>query len=145
MRNFFPHLSFAALLVFTIGCATSVDMDSMNHRIDDNAVRLAALENAQVKQDQKATSEKGEKLQALQDEIETLRKDFADSKWAVGDLTEKMESFTAYMDEVEQFMIQFRKKGGDIDKALEEITNRIEADVRNLSEKLKKMLEEESR
>jgi len=144
MRNFFPHLSFIVLLAFTAGCATSVDMDSVNYRIDDNAARLATLENIKVKQDQEATSEKGGKLQALQAEIETLRKDFADSRWAVGDLTEKMESFTAYMDEVEQFMVQFRKKGGEIDKALEDMTNRIEADVRSLAEKLKEMLEEES-
>ena len=144
MRNFFPHLSFIVLLAFTAGCATSVDMDSVNYRIDDNAARLATLENIKVKQDQEATSEKGGKLQALQAEIETLRKDFADSRWAVGELTEKMESFTAYMDEVEQFMVQFRKKGGEIDKALEDMTNRIEADVRSLAEKLKEMLEEES-
>ena len=145
MRNFFPHLSFIALLAFTAGCATSVDMDSVNHRIDDNTSRLATLENAQVKQDQKAASEKDEKLQALQAEIETLRKLFADSKWAVGDLAEKVESFAAYREEIEQFMAQFRKKGGEMDKALEELTNRIEADVRSMAEKLKKMLEEESR
>ncbi|MDF1524865.1 MAG: hypothetical protein RRA15_05035 [bacterium] len=144
MRNFFPHLGFIALLAFTVGCATSVDMDSVNRRIDDNASRLATLENAQVKQDKKAVSEKSDKLQALQAEIDTLRKDFADSKWAVGDLAEKVESLTAYLDEVEQFMIQFRKKGGEIDNVLEELTNRIEADVRGLAEKLKKMLEEES-
>ena len=145
MRNFFPHLSFIALLAFTAGCATSVDMDSVNHRIDDNASRLATLETAQVKQDREAASEKGEKLQALQAEIETLRKDFADSRWAVGDLAEKVESFAAYREEIEQFMAQFRKKGGEIDKTLEDMTNRIEADVRSLAEKLKKMLEEESR
>ena len=145
MRNFFPHLSFIALLAFTVGCATSVDMDSVNRRIDDNASRLATLENAQVKQDQQAASEKDEKLQALQAEIETLRKDFADSKWAVGDLAEKVESFAAYREEIEQFMAQFRKKGGEMDKALEELTNRIEADVRSMAEKLKEMLEEESR
>ncbi|MCJ7500317.1 hypothetical protein MUP29_08680 [bacterium] len=145
MRNFFPHLSFIALLAFTVGCATSVDMDSVNRRIDDNASRLATLENAQVKQDQQAASEKDEKLQALQAEIETLRKDFADSKWAVGDLAEKVEFFAAYREEIEQFMAQFRKKGGEMDKALEELTNRIEADVRSMAEKLKEMLEEESR
>jgi len=145
MRNLFPHLSVIALLVLTVGCATAVDMDSLNRRIDDNATRLATLENAQVKQDQEAESEKDKKLQALEAEIESLHKDFADSKWAVGDLTEKMESFTAYMEEVEQVIVQFRKKGGEIDKALEEMTNRIEADVRSLAEKLKTMLEEESR
>jgi len=145
MRVLFPHLSVIALLVLTVGCATAVDMDSLNRRIDDNATRLATLENAQVKQDQEAESEKGKKLQALEDEIESLQKDFADSKWALDDLTEKMESFTAYMEEVEQFIVQFRKKGGEMDKALEEMTNRIEADVRSLAEKLKTMLEEESR
>ena len=145
MKSASHILPLIALLAFTVGCATSVDMDSVNYRIDDNASRLATLENDQAKQDKKAASEKGEKLQALQAEIETLRKDFADSRWAVGDLTEKMESFTAYMDEVEQFMVQFRKKGGEIDKTLEDMTNRIEADVRSLAEKLKKMLEEESR
>ena len=145
MRVLFPHLSVIALLVLTVGCATAVDMDSLNRRIDDNATRLATLENAQVKQEQEAESEKGKKLQALEDEIESLQKDFADSKWALDDLTEKMESFTAYMEEVEQFIVQFRKKGGEMDKALEEMTNRIEADVRSLAEKLKTMLEEESR
>ena len=145
MRSYFPHLSIVVLAVFAAGCATSVDMDSVNRRIDDNAGRIAFLENAQVKQDQKAASEKGEKLQALQAEIETLRKDFADSKWAVGDLAEKVESFAAYREEIEQFMALFRKKGGEMDKALEELTNRIEADVRSMAEKLKKMLEEESR
>ena len=145
MRNFFPHLSFIALLAFTVGCATSVDMDSVNHRIDDNASRLATLENAQVKQDNKATSEKSEKLQALQAEIETLRKDFADSRWAVGDLTEKMESFTAYMDEVEQSMVQFRKKGGELDKALEAMSHRMAAEGRCLDAELQNELEGESR
>jgi chromosome segregation ATPase len=145
MRSYFPHLSIVILAVFVAGCATSVDMDSVNRRIDDNASRLATLENAQVKQDQEAASEKGEKLQALQTEIETLRKDFADSKWAVSGLTEKVESFAAYREEIEQLMAQFRKKGGEMDKALEELTNRIEADVRSMAEKLKEMLEEESR
>jgi len=145
MRSFFPHLGVIVLLAFTAGCATSVDMDSVNYRIDDNAARLAVLEKTQAKQDPNVASQEGKKLQALQGEIEALRKDFADSKWTVDGLSEKVESFGAYMDEIEQFMTQFRKKGGEIDKALEEMTNRLEADVRSLAEKLKEMLEEESR
>jgi predicted nucleic acid-binding Zn-ribbon protein len=144
MRNSFPHLSFFLLLAFTAGCATSVDMDSVNRRIGENNARIVALEEAQMKQDREAASSKGEKLQALQEEIEAIRKDFADSRWTVDDLTEKVESFAAYVEEVEQFMAQFRKRGGEIDKALEEMTNRIEADVRSLAEKLGKMLEEGS-
>jgi hypothetical protein len=41
-------------------------------------------------------------------------------------------------------MTQFRKRGGEIDKTLEDLTTRLEADVRSLAEKLKKMLEEGS-
>ena len=144
MRNFFPHLSFILLLVFTVGCATSVDMDSVNRLIDDNAARMAVLEEAQAKQDQEAASSKGEKLMALQEEVDALRKEFADSRWTVDDLAEKMESFAAYRKEIDQFMFQFRKRGGEIDKSLEELTNRLEADVRSLAEKLRKMLEDGS-
>ena len=144
MRRYFSLLIGMALVVFSAGCATSIDMDSVNNRIDDNAARLAALEKAQSSQDRGTVSEKSSKLQALQDEIEVLRKDFADSKWTVDGLTEKVESFGAYVEEVEQFMSQFRKKGGEIDKALEEMTNRLEADVRSLADKLKEILKEES-
>jgi chromosome segregation ATPase len=119
-------------------------MDSVNRRIGENNARIVALEEAQRTQDREAASSKGEKLQALQEEIEAIRKDFADSRWTVDDLTEKVESFAAYIEEVEQFMAQFRKRGGEIDKTLEEMTNRIEADVRSLAEKLGKMLEEGS-
>jgi len=144
MRNFFPHLSIIVLLAFSAGCATSVDMDSVNRRIDDNAARIADVEEARAKQDRETVSSRGEMLEALQAEIEALRKDFADSRWTVDGLTEKVESFGAYVQEVEQFMAQFRKRGGEIDKALEEMTNRLEADVRSLAEKLRKMMEEGS-
>ncbi len=144
MRNVFPHLSIIVLLAFSAGCATSVDMDSVNRRIDDNAARIADVEEARAKQDRETVTSRGEMLEALQAEIEALRKDFADSRWTVDGLTEKVESFGAYVQEVEQFMAQFRKRGGEIDKALEEMTNRLEADVRSLAEKLRKMMEEVS-
>jgi septal ring factor EnvC (AmiA/AmiB activator) len=144
MRDSAPRLIVFVLLVFTAGCATSVDMNSVNSRIDDNAARIAAVEKTRAKQDQETDSSKDEKLQALQEEIAALRKEFADSRWTVDGLTEKVESFAAYVKEVEQYMVQFRKRGGEIDKALEEMTNRLEADVRSLAEKLKKLLEEGS-
>jgi len=144
MRVSFPHLTVIALLALTAGCATSVDMDSVNRRIDDNAARIAVVEEAQAKQDREAASAKGEKLQAMQGEVETLRKDFADSRWTVDELAEKVESFGAYFEEVEQFMMESRKRGPEIDKALEDMTNRLEADVRSLAEKLRELLEEGS-
>jgi peptidoglycan hydrolase CwlO-like protein len=144
MRSFLPHLSVTLLLVFTAACATSVDMDSVNRRIGENTSRIVALEEEQAKQGREAVSSKDQKLQALQEEIEGLRKDFADSRWTVDNLAEKVESFDAYVEEVEQFMAQFRKRGGEIDKALEEMTNRLEADVRSLAEKLREMLDDGS-
>jgi peptidoglycan hydrolase CwlO-like protein len=144
MRSFLPHLSVTLLLVFTAACATSVDMDSVNRRIGENTSRIVALEEEQAKQGREAVSSKDQKLLALQEEIEGLRKDFADSRWTVDNLAEKVESFDAYVEEVEQFMAQFRKRGGEIDKALEEMTNRLEADVRSLAEKLREMLDDGS-
>lgn len=145
MRRSLPHLATLALLILSTGCATSVDMDSMNRRIDDNAARIAAMEKAQSKQSQEEAFSQSVKLQALQKEIEALRKDFADSKWTVDNLAEKVESFAAYVAEVDEFMVQFKKRGGEIDKTLEELTTKLEADVRGLAEKLKQMLEQESR
>ena len=141
MRNCLIALVF---LAFTAGCATSVDMDSMNSRIDDNAARLAALEQAQAKKDRESVEAEGKKLKAIQGEIEALRKEFADSRWIVEDLAEKVEAFSAYRQEIEQYLVQFRKRGGEIDNALEEMTNKLEADVRSLAEKLRKMLEDGS-
>lgn len=142
MRKTLPQLTVLALLVLTAGCATSVDMDSMNRRIDDNAARIATMEKAQSKQNQEEAFSQSVKLQALQKEVEALRKDFADSRWTVDNLAEKVESFGAYIDEVEEFMVQFKKRGGEIDKALEDLTTKLEADVRSLAEKLREMLEE---
>jgi predicted RNase H-like nuclease (RuvC/YqgF family) len=139
MRGFFLQLAVIALLIIPGGCATSVDMDAMNRRIDDNTARLNTLDKTDVQRSREAE----EALQALQKEVDALRKELADSRWTVDNLTEKVESFAAYREEVEQFITQFRKKSGEIDRSLEDMTTRLEADVRSLAEKLKKMLEEE--
>ena len=143
MRGSFHRLAVLGLMLLTAGCATAVDLDSVNRRIDDNATRIAAVEKAQAQRDARKTSEAEQKIQALESELETLRKELADSNWSMKTLTEKVEAFGAYMEEMEQFMTQFRKKGGEMDKALEALTNRLEADVRSLADKLKKMLEED--
>jgi chromosome segregation ATPase len=142
MGNLFPRFAVLMALLLSTGCATAVDLDSVNGQLKDHDRRLVALERAQASKEADAGSKVDEKVQGLQDEVEALRKDFADSKWTVNELTERVESFKAYMDEVEQFMAQYRKKGGEIDKALEEITNRLEADVRSLADKLRKMLDD---
>jgi chromosome segregation ATPase len=128
-------------VVLASGCATAVDMDVMNSHIDDNTRRIEALERAQDRQKTEARSDTAKRLESLQDEVDSLQKDLADSKWTVREMTEKVESFKAFMGEVEQFMAQYRKKGGEVDKALEQITNRLEADIRSLADKLRQMLD----
>ena len=123
------------------GCATAVDMDALNSRLDNNTKRIEALERAQNRQQTQARSDTARKVESLQQEVQKLREDFADSNWTVGELAEKVESLRAFMEEVQQSMGQLRRKGGEIDKALEEITNRLEADVRSLAEKLRQMLD----
>jgi chromosome segregation ATPase len=142
MGSLLSRFAVLFVLVLTTSCATAVDLDSVNGQLKDHDARIEALERARASQKAEAESEIGEKVRGLEVEVEALRKGFADSRWAVGELAEKVESFMAYMDEVEQFMTQFRKKGGEVDKALEEITNRLEADVRSLADKLRKMLED---
>jgi len=138
----FQQLGSVVLLLLMAGCATSVDMDNVNRRVDDNAARLAALEKAQAQRDRQADSQLETRFQAIQKELDALRKELADSKWSLNTLTEKIQSLEAYRQEVEQYIVQFRKKGGELDKAMEKMSNRLEADVRGLSEKLKKYLEE---
>ena len=116
-------------------------MDAVNSRVNDNTMRIESLERAQARQKTEARSDTAKRLESLQKKIDALQKDLVDSKWTVGEMTEKIESFKAFMGEVEQFMAQYRKKGGEIDKALEQITNRLESDVRSLADKLRQMLD----
>ena len=140
MRILSP-LSIILLAALTAGCATAMDVDAVNSRLNNNARRIEALEKAQARQQNQAQSDTAKRLESLQNDVEALRKDFADSNWTVGQLTEKVESLRAFMDDIQQSMGQFRRKGGEIDRALEEITNRLEADVRTLADKLRQMLD----
>lgn len=145
MGSLLPRFAMVLTAMFlATGCATAVDLDSVSGQLKDHDNRIAALEKAQAAQKSEIRSDIKDKVLGLEDEVGALRKDFADSKWSVNELAERVDSFKAYMDEVEQFMTQYRKKGGEIDKALEEITNRLEADVRSLADKLRKMLDDSS-
>ncbi len=132
-----------AVLVVALatGCATAVDMDTVNSRVNDNTRRIESLERAQ--EQRSAGSGSAQQLESLQKNVDALQKEMADSKWTMSELAGKVESFQALMGEVQQFMIQYRKRGGEVDKKLEQLTTRLEADVRGLAEKLRQMLESE--
>ena len=133
-----------SLVVVTTGCATAVDMDAVVRRTNENTKRIEALEKSQAGQQSEAQFETAKKVDSLQKELETLQGKFADSNWTVGQLSEKVENLKAFMEEIQLSMAQLKRKGGEIDRALEGITNRLEADVRTLADKLRQMLESDS-
>jgi predicted nucleic acid-binding Zn-ribbon protein len=137
-------LSIVLLTVFTAGCATAVDMDAVNRRVSDNTKRIEALERSQSAQQSTAASETAKEIDSLQKDLNALKERLAASDWTVGQLTEKVESLKAFMDEIQRSTAQLRKKGGEIDKTLEEMTNRLETQVRTLADRLRQMLEDES-
>jgi predicted nucleic acid-binding Zn-ribbon protein len=141
MRSGFGFWLVLAVLLAS-GCATAVDMDTLNSRVDDNTRRIEALERAQ--EQTAMASGPGQRLESLEREVQALRKQMADNQWTLSEMNEKVESFQAFMGEVQQFMIQYRKRGGEVDKALEQITARLEADIRSLADKLRQMLDSES-
>lgn len=131
---------FVVLLVASVsGCATAVDMDTINSRVDDNTRRIESLERGQEKA--AVPSGTAQRLESLQKQVESLQKEVADSRWTLSETAEKLESFQAFMGEVEKFMVQYRKRGGEVDRTLEQLTNRLETDVRSLAEKLRQMLD----
>jgi len=141
MRSGFGLWMVLAVLLAS-GCATAVDMDTLNSRVDDNTRRIESLERAQ--EQTTMASGPGQRLESLEGEVQALRKQMADNQWTLSEMNEKVESFQAFMGEVQQFMIQYRKRGGEVDKALEQISARLEADIRSLADKLRQMLDSES-
>lgn len=133
----------AVLAITASGCATAMDMDDTNRQITENSARIERLEKAQARQQEQAAGETRGRLDGMEGEIKVMRRQLADSKVSVDGLLEKLESMQAYLDEVEQFIAQFRKKGNEIDKALEGLTTKLEAEVRNLGETVREMLSEE--
>jgi chromosome segregation ATPase len=145
MAGFFRYILPLLLVALTAtGCATAMDMSDTNSQIAENTARIERLEKQQADQQKQAAGETRSRLDGMEDEISAMRRQFADSKISVDSLLEKLESMQAYLSEVEVFIAQFRKKGGEMDKALEGLTNKLEAEVRNLGEKVKEMLSEES-
>jgi len=52
-----------------------------------------------------------------------------------------MDSLKAQVADLEKFMVQLRNRGSDFDKALENLANKLEADIRGLGDKVKEYLE----
>lgn len=133
----FPVVVAAVLFA---GCATAVDVESVTARLNRQGVRIATLEKG-AGQKPGISVEVEKKLHRVEADLKALRKSFADSKAITDILTEKVGALEAFMKEVDRSMFQSRKKGLEIDRSMEEMANKVGAEVRSLSEKLKKLVE----
>ena len=124
--------------MFTTGCATAVDMSSVNSRLDNQEARIGKLE-------QKPSAPAGQSAQAKTDldgierELAEVRKTFADSRFDMENLLERLEALEAYIKESDLNMADLRKKGGQLERSMENLTNRLEAEIRSLGEKIKEL------
>ncbi len=124
--------------MFTTGCATAVDMGSVNSRLDSQEARIKNLEQrpavpAGQSVDARAVLDRVEKESAA------VRKAFADSQMDLQNLVERLEALEAYIQETDLNMADVRKKGGQLDRSIENLTNKLEAEIRSLGEKIKEL------
>ncbi len=132
----------AVVVPLVYGCATAMDMDTNNSSIKNNTARIEKLEADNARQQSAPTGEVKKRLDSVDKDISSLKRSFADSKYSLDTLLERLESMQAYLQEVESYITQFRKKGGEMDKALEGMATKMEAEVRRLGEKVKEMMQE---
>lgn len=128
----------ALLLAFTTGCATAVDMSTVNSRLDSQEARIKKLEQRPVAPAGQVTGARGD-LDRVEKELSALRKTYADSQMNIQSLLEKIEALEAYIKESDLNMADLRKKGAQVDRSIENLTNRLEAEIRSLGEKIKEL------
>ena len=78
-------------------------------------------------------------LTRIEKELMAVRKAYADSQVTVENLLERLEALEAYIQEADLNMADVRKKGGQLDRSMENLANRLEAEIRSLGEKIKEL------
>ncbi|UCF30168.1 MAG: hypothetical protein JSV26_08840 [bacterium] len=130
--------SLAAGMTLVAGCVTTMNSDPNRVRLDDHQSRIERLERAQ-KSSPQASGDVQSRLTFLENEIKAVRKAFADSQVTIDGLVERVESLQALLNESDTNLSRLRKRGVEVDRALEDLANRIEAEVRELADRIKKM------
>jgi chromosome segregation ATPase len=124
--------------MFTTGCATAVDMGSVNSRLDNQEARVQKLEQKPgVPAGQSAEAKTD--LDRLEKDLAAVRKTYADSQMDLQNLIERLEALEAYIQESDLNMADLRKKGGQLDRSIENLTNKLEAEIRSLGGKIKEL------
>jgi len=78
-------------------------------------------------------------LDRVETELAAVRKAFADSQVSLDNLVERLEALEAYIQETDLNMADLRKKSGQYDRSIENLTNKLEAEIRSLGEKIKEL------
>ena len=139
MRPFSRLLCLLALVgMFTAGCATAVDMSSVNSRLNSQEARIKNLEQRPGAPAGQPTDAKT-KLDRVEKEFAAVRKAYADNQASLDNLMERLEALEAYIQETDLNMADLRKKGGQYGRSIENLTNRLEAEIRSLGEKIKEL------
>jgi chromosome segregation ATPase len=115
--------------------STKDRLDAMSGRIDlvEKAVAKSAGQSA-------AQSQQGtDRVATLEQEVADVRKAYADQQIAVSDLSGKLEAILARLSEVESAYAAQQKKGIAVDKSIETLTVKLEAQVRDLGEQIRKL------
>jgi hypothetical protein len=131
-----------ALLLAGAGCATNLDMTSSKDRLDSLSGRIDIVEKAVARSAGQSASQSQQgtdRVDALEKESADLRKAYADQQAAVSELSGKLEAILARLTEVENAVAAQQKKGIAVDKSIEALTVRLEAQLRDLGEQIKKL------
>jgi septal ring factor EnvC (AmiA/AmiB activator) len=125
--------------VFLSACTTTTPSRSVKGQVRDN--RPERLEKA-PQSDQAIPSNIARRLDKVDRELKDIRRAFADSKLDSESLMEIIDSLKAQVADLEQFIVKLRNRGSGFDKSLENLANKLEADIRGLGDKVKEYLEQ---
>ena len=125
--------------VFLSACTTPTPSRSVRGQVRDN--RPERLEKA-PQSDQAIPSNIARRLDKVDRELKDIRRAFADSKLDSESLMEIIDSLKAQVADLEQFIVKLRNRGSGFDKSLENLANKLEADIRGLGDKVKEYLEQ---
>jgi chromosome segregation ATPase len=134
-------VSLMVILGLAYGCTTTRGAQSPIGRLDDHQARIERLESRQTAGPQ-ASGDVQKRLSFLEGEVKAVRRAFADSQASIDSLLERVESLEAIIKESDLNVSRLRKRGVDVDRALEDLANKLEAEVRTLAEKMKEMMEQ---
>ncbi len=126
--------------LFLASCATTSAPGSGQSQVKSNTARIERLEAAQGGS-QSLPPNVEKRFEKVDRELRDTRRAFADSKLDAETLGEMMDSLKAQVADLEKFMVRLRNRGTDVDKALENLANKLEADIRGLGDKVKEYLE----